>query len=141
LAAVKQLYRWIDRSIQAAGAVCANCGKCCDFDRFGHRLFVTTVEMVYFEQGLRTELSGDGAAFSRPANGRCPYHQNGLCLGREFRPTGCRIFFCNGLAKQYQNELAEQVLERLRRLHEQFGAVYYYADLRDWLYRSHRTPG
>ncbi len=55
------------------------------------------------------------------------------CPERAFRPAPCRIFYCRGLPKPFQEEISEQVQDRLQRLHEHFRAVYYYADLLEWL--------
>ena len=133
LAAVAEVYRFLDSRIDAAVPSCDNCGRCCDFEQFGHRLFVTTLEMLYFVRGMyRPDSPKDPRPWPDLSNGRCPHHQGDQCTDREFRPAGCRIFFCRTLPETFQNELTEQVLNQLRRLHEQFRAVYYYADLRNW---------
>ena len=51
LAVLDELYQMLDERIAAASPECANCGNCCDFERFGHRLYVTTLEMLYFFRG------------------------------------------------------------------------------------------
>jgi len=134
LTVVQEIYQDIDRHIKAAAAHCENCGRCCNFEIFGHRLYVTTLEMLYFFQGIK------GPAADSPfknmklsAGGRCPFQQGGGCSMRCFRPASCRIFYCRDLDVNFQNELTEQALQRLRRLHERYGAIYCYADLFAWL--------
>lgn len=132
--AVHRIYREIDLRLEAVGASCENCGRCCDFDRFGHRLYATTLEMLYFLQGLYPQLTdADSPALMPMVNGRCPFQQNHTCRMRPYRPASCRIFYCKDLDPAFQNEITEQALLLLRRLHEKFHAVYYYADLAQWL--------
>jgi len=138
LAGVADLYAWIDREAVQAGGWCANCGECCDFEGSGHRLFVTTLEAFYFREGMRSAGLRERPAGERR---RCPYRNGRGCLARAFRPSGCRIFHCRGLDTDLQSELTEEVLRRLRRLHEQWSAVYYYADLLEWLARWARGKG
>ena len=127
LAQMHELYLNLDNTIAAAAAQCDNCGKCCDFGSFGHRLYVTTLEILYFLNGRNPNK------LQSIPKGRCPYQLPTGCDMRNHRPAGCRIFYCNSLDADYQNELTEQVLNRLRQMHQSLGAVYYYADLMQWL--------
>ncbi len=122
---VAEVYRWQDgqvrRRSEAAG-VCKACGKCCDFDAFDHRLFVTPPELMYLAAHL-------GAANIKPMPGsRCPYNRDGACGIYEHRFAGCRIFCCNGDA-DFQSELSESALARLKSLCEEFQVPYRYTDL------------
>ncbi len=131
---LEELYEDIDRHLAPARPTCDNCGKCCDFDRYGHQLYVTTLEMLYFWSGLHGQQQPNAALKNQPAapDGRCPYQQQG-CMARSSRPASCRIFYCRDLPAEFQHDLTEQVLQRLRVMHEKFQAPYYYADLRQWL--------
>ena len=122
---VGRIYSWID--CETGEQACDECGRCCDFESFGHKLFVTTLEMLYFWAG-QGELD-----FPPAANGRCPYQASEGCQARQYRPSGCRIFYCRDLSRDFQQELTEQVLARLREMHEKYHAPYYYAELTDWL--------
>ena len=121
-AVVEALYAELDAEIAGQGPVCRNRGACCRFDRFGHRLFVTPVELAFFL--ART----DGSA--RPPGGvdTCRYHQGGLCTARRGRPTGCRIFFCDPGSRAWQPPLTERTLARLKGLHGRFSLPYAYVD-------------
>jgi len=132
LTAVAQLYHYLDDQLAATNPSCKNCGRCCGFERFGHRLYATTLEMLYFQHGL-SQNKNVALAVDR-SNGCCPCQQDAGCGMYEYRPSGCRIFYCQAPAA-YQNDLTEKALLCLRNLHEQFGAVYYYGDLRWWLDR------
>lgn len=130
LAAVEQVYRDIDEQLAATNPWCKNCGRCCDFVRYDHRLYATTLEILYLLKGLATL----GETELDENEGTCPYQQqNKGCIIRPYRTAGCRIFFCQSLDPDYQHKLTEQALARLRELHQQFGAAYYYADLLEWL--------
>jgi uncharacterized protein len=143
LAAVEQLYAIVDQHLAGAESDCEACGQCCQFEKFNHRLFVTSLEMLYLIQGveklgLEVKESLKCVGQSSTLQFRCPFQKGNQCVARAFRPTGCRIFFCRGLDKNYQHELAEETLRQLRQFHQQFKAVYYYADLADWLTGYHR---
>ncbi len=129
LTEIAELYANLDEYIDQAGGACNNCGQCCDFDKFGHRLYVTTLEMLYFWANL--DATGT-KPLSVPAS-QCQYQSKKDCIAHLYRPTGCRIFYCQGLPDEFQNELCEQSLARLRNLHQKYDAVYLYADLLTWL--------
>lgn len=128
LDAVSDIYDDLDQHLAAADPNCSHCGQCCHFADFGHRLYVTTLEILYLTQD--NPLSGDKAPSS--VQGCCPLQIGNHCSVRQFRPASCRIFFCRDLDPHFQSELTEQVLARLRRLHETFCTPYLYADLLVW---------
>ena len=64
---VAEIYNWLDsqRNGQAdLSGECETCGKCCDLAQFGHRLFVSTPEMLYLTASL------DGEAVKPMPTGR-----------------------------------------------------------------------
>ncbi len=134
LDALGGLYANLDNRLAAASPSCRNCGSCCNFQEFDHRLYVTTLEMLHFVTSLK-ESGVDGATrrLLRPKKGACPYLGRTGCTARDGRPTGCRIFYCTGLDQAFQAETSEQTLDTLRRLHQQLRVPYYYADLLEWL--------
>jgi hypothetical protein len=122
LAAVEALYADLDAEVATHQPVCRNRGDCCNFGRYGHRLFVTPVEVAYFLARLDDSR--------RPPAGldACPYHVEGRCEARAGRPAGCRIFYCGPSSRTWQSPLTEEILARLKALHEQFGLPYAYVD-------------
>lgn len=122
VAAMRALYAEADTAIAARGATCWNRGDCCRFALYGHRLFVTTLEAAYY-------LASDDAP---PAarDETCPHAYDGRCHVRDRRPLGCRIFYCDSQAQDWQGPMTEEFLARLRRMHGQFDVPYSYAD---WL--------
>lgn len=48
IAAMRAFYAGFDARIAAEPATCWNRGACCHFGRYGHRLYVTTLEAAYY---------------------------------------------------------------------------------------------
>jgi hypothetical protein len=46
------------------------------------------------------------------------------------RPFGCRIFFCDATATEWQNEQYERFHARIKRLHEELAIPYFYVEWR-----------
>lgn len=144
-------YAELEQRIAAHQPACRNRGACCKFDAYGHRLFVTGLEMIWFLHHHRDEVAGSGAGepvgllvqdvessfgsralpqLARRPGASCPFQQQGLCTTRAGRPVGCRVFFCESEKEGWQSELTEWALGRLKQLHEQFQMPYTYAE---WL--------
>lgn len=122
---VEQIYSWLDSQISAnsdLAGTCDACGRCCDFNGFDHRLFVTTPELIYLSANL-------GAENIKPMpTSRCPYNINNECTIHEYRFAGCRIFCCKA-DKDFQSQLSESVLKKLKETCEEFQIPYRYTDL------------
>ncbi|MBN1457041.1 MAG: hypothetical protein JW912_04225 [Sedimentisphaerales bacterium] len=119
---VCQVYDLIDLKTTARQAECNACGKCCDFDSFDHRLYVTSPEMIYFAANVNSPI--------RPMDGGiCPYNIAGKCSVHEKRFAGCRIFLCKG-DSEFQGELSEEAIAEFKSICAEFGVDYYYADLK-----------
>jgi hypothetical protein len=118
--AMRDFYAEADREIVEQGAICGNKGECCRFGQFGHRLYVTTLEIVYYlaTGGLPPPVTTDA----------CPYSLDGKCHIRDGRPLGCRVFYCDPNAQHWQGPLSERRLAQLRILHERLGVPYLYVD-------------
>ena len=122
---VAAIYDWIDARMRQDPVLighCKACGACCDFPAYDHRLFVTPPETMYLAVKLGTpELKS-------MTTGRCPYQQGPACTVHEHRFAGCRIFCCAG-DPDFQRELSEEALRRLKALCEGSGVSYCYQDL------------
>jgi len=122
---VAEIYAWLESQIRRSGdlvGVCGACGDCCDFDTFDHRLFITPPELVYLAANLETEN------IRTMPTGRCPYNIEGRCGIYEYRFAGCRIFCCQG-DTEFQSELSESVLAKLKAICTEFKIPYRYIDL------------
>lgn len=127
-AAVGRLYADVQAEIDRRRPVCVVSGRCCRFEEYGHRLYVTTMELATFVAGLGDRRAPD------PWDGTgCPFQSNKLCTVHAIRPFGCRMFFCDATSTQWQNEAYEQFHARLKRLHEEMVVPYAYVEWRQAL--------
>jgi hypothetical protein len=129
---IKVLYAELDEVIAGHKPTCWNHGDCCKFGSYGHRLYVTSVELAYFRQGHAADWR------SAADSDVCPYQVDGRCTAREHRPMGCRVFFCDPDAQHWQGQVYEEFLARLKRLGEQSGVEYRYLE---WLSALQAWPG
>jgi Fe-S-cluster containining protein len=123
--AVEDLYAEVAGEIDRRRPVCKSSGRCCRFGEFGHRLYVTTMELAAF-----VHLLGGAAPAGEQGGQVCPFQVDGLCSVHAIRPFGCRIFFCDPTAGNWQREQYERFHARLRTLHEQLNVPYRYGE---WL--------
>jgi Fe-S-cluster containining protein len=128
LAAVTSLYAEVRREIDRRRPLCELSGRCCRFEQYGHRLFVTTLELAAFLRELR-QREQDTLPGGWDGTG-CPFQSNKLCTVHAIRPFGCRMFFCDATSTDWQNEQYEQFHARLKRLHEELSVPYFYVEWR-----------
>ncbi len=126
--AVAEVYAFIDSRVAESDPSCNACGKCCDFDSYDHRLFVTTPELVYFA----SHISPD--PIKPMTTGLCPYNIKSVCSVYPHRFAACRIFSCTGDVDA-QNRLSEAAVAKLKSICEQFNIPYQYTDLKTALNR------
>lgn len=122
---VAQVYQWLDSQTQHyydPNNGCKACGKCCDFETFDHHLFVTTPELMYLVAKIGLE------GIKPMPTSRCPYNINCKCSIYENRFAGCRIFYCNA-DKDFQSDLSEAALKKLKPICTEFKIPYCYTDL------------
>lgn len=128
-AAVKDLYQQIDDRIlnnRQNSIQCKACGKCCNFPSFGHKLYLTTPEIIYFASSAKC------TTLRKMDRGICPYNIEGKCTVYPFRFTGCRIFTC-GASEDFQSDLSEWSITILKGICADFKIPYHYAELSRWL--------
>ena len=125
IARVSEIYKWIEAQQLAnkriAGS-CEVCGKCCDFEQYGHRLYVTSPEMIYFVEKV------GGANIKQMATAKCCYQVEGKCSVYAYRFSGCRIFCCKGEAG-FQSELTEAVIKKFKAVCDELQIPYRYVEL------------
>ncbi len=125
-AAVHEIYRRLQEEVQKRQPICVASGRCCKFDEFGHRLFVTTLEMATF----LLDRSENPVPAPRQAPGGCPFQIGKLCGVHTIRPLGCRMFYCDPTAALWQQNLYEQLHASLKELHLKFDVPYFYIEWR-----------
>lgn len=129
---VRAIYDDIAVRVEQRGPVCWASGRCCNFEAFGHRLYVTGLEAA-LAQRWATHPATERDVISAISRGGCPFQVGHLCGQREARPLGCRVFFCDRSATQWQHELMESGLDRIRALHDEHAIPYRYAEWRAML--------
>ena len=146
--AVDGIYTSLADAIEIRRPICKTSGRCCRFEEFGHRLYVTTMELAKFSGDLsvvRGQLSvvadESGAGHRLPIlttgsgpqaadQPGCPFQSGGLCGVHTLRPFGCRIFFCDQTSTAWQQELYERLHGQLRQLHDELRVPYFYVEWR-----------
>ncbi len=121
---IGKVYRAIDKRLKSElsdGIVCKECGCCCDFRTYGHRLYVTTPELMYFQHYV---------PIKKPmTNGVCPYRGfDNKCEIYPYRFSGCRIYLCDA-DRALQSELSEFAISKFREICEKNDVEYRYMDL------------
>ena len=132
--AVARVYTDLQREIDARKPICNASGRCCHFEEFGHRLYVTTIELAAFVALLPTDQP------TTPNPVGCPFQLHGLCSVHTIRPFGCRVFFCDSTSDDWQHQQYERFHGELKRLHEEFGIPYQYLEWRDALRQLDLAP-
>ena len=141
---LEALYRDVAARIEARGPACWASGRCCNFARAGHCLYATGLETAYtLAQCHRSRGVRDFDATTLPltravvdaalARGGCPFQVANLCGVHAIRPLGCRVYFCDRSAQEWQRELYEQAMAQLRALHDQHAIEYRYGEWREML--------
>jgi len=129
--AVDAVHAEVQRAIDERRPRCDVSGRCCRFEQFGHRLFVTTLELAVFVGRLK---AGGGGAMPAGWDGTgCPFQAGKLCGAHLIRPFGCRIFFCDPAADVWQQAQYERFHAAIKALHERFGVPYLYVEWREGL--------
>lgn len=133
--AVAAVYDHLRDVIELQRPRCDASGRCCRFEDFGHRLFVTTMELATFLRGLRGQgaaASGWDGTFRWDGTG-CPFQGDRLCGVHAIRPMGCRLFFCDPTSVAWQHGEYERFHGHLRRLHAELQVPYFYVEWRQAL--------
>ncbi|MEM9064810.1 MAG: YkgJ family cysteine cluster protein [Planctomycetota bacterium] len=132
-ASLEAIYCMIADQVEARGPACWASGRCCNFKKTGHLLYVTGLEAAWTVSRSRSP-SVDEIAEAH-ALGGCPFQDRNLCGVHPHRPLGCRVYFCDRSAQRWQHALTERTLDALRRLHERRSLPYAYGEWRSLLER------
>ena len=134
VAAMESIQKNIELQIQEREPVCTASGRCCHFERFGHRLYVTGLEAAYALDRLPRARSLETARLGDAVEaGVCPFQVGHLCGIHPVRPIGCRVFFCDPSAKAWVHRLAEGACDQIKAVHDRFGIEYRYMEWRAML--------
>jgi Fe-S-cluster containining protein len=133
---LEEIYSAVSRAVAQRGPVCWSSGRCCHFEKAGHRLYVTGLEAAYaLTRATGAARPGTDRLASARAGGGCPFQSDNLCTIHAIKPLGCRVYFCDASAQEWQRELSERMLGEIRGLHDRQRIDYRYAEWR-WLLES-----
>jgi len=132
---VDAIYADLAAQVDQRRPKCIVSGRCCRFEEYGHRLYVTTAELAAFLHGYETTPWPAALTQAVEAwDGRgCPFQVGKLCGVHAVRPFGCRIYFCDETSTAWQHEAYEAFHARLKRLHEDLAVPYFYLEWRQAL--------
>lgn len=129
---VREIYAEADAKVAAAGPKCESSGRCCRFKEWGHVLFVSMFEAEVLLQAA--------PPYSKPVPAdNCPFQKDRLCIARDPRPLGCRIFFCDPAYQERSHEITETALQQLKALAAETGREWRYAPLHVFLSEAPRA--
>jgi len=126
-----EILRQADRAADDRHWTCRACGKCCRFEEFGHKLYVTAGELAYLIRQPPPEavLPQDASGLRTKPAALCPYQDGDRCLARDSRALGCRLFFCDPATAEWSNVVYEEFHDKIKRLHAAHSLPYIYAEL------------
>lgn len=127
---LERIYASVAQEIAARAPACWASGRCCNFAKAGHRLYVTGLEAAYalHHRALapaRTALALPQLTSPLPI---CPFLDGTLCGIHTIKPLACRTYFCDGSARGWQEDLTERALADIRALHDRAAVEYRYAE-------------
>jgi Fe-S-cluster containining protein len=141
---IRSLYADLDQAVQDRRPVCNASGRCCKFEEYGHRLYVTGLEIAWFLVAIADDSNNRGTDVSlqqAASSPNCPYQINGLCSTHAIRPLGCRVFFCEQGTEAWQQDTTEYFLDRLKQLHTEHDLPYAYMEWRSGLAEASQALG
>lgn len=132
--AIRAVYEDIRRAIDEREPRCIASGRCCHFEKFDHRLFVTGLEAAWCLARVGRRLSTEDVASAREG-GDCPFLIDERCSVHLVKPFGCRVYFCDESAQDWMHEIAARAHARIAKLHETHEVEYRYDEWRAMLRR------
>ncbi len=147
-----EIYNRVGAEIAERRPLCEASGRCCNFAKYGHLLYVTGLEAACTIQRARVRAADPNPPQHRaqgetgaqtppralpvlsnaPTLDACPFLVGTSCGVHTIKPLGCRVYFCDPTAQEWQHDLSERSLGWIRNLHDELGVPYRYAEWR-WL--------
>jgi len=147
--AIQTIHQNMEAEITQRSPTCWQSGKCCQFDSYGHRLYVTGLETAWVIQALTPSANIEkpstpdtpdapksSALFALPQTAElpkldsCPFQIDKRCSIHTVRPMGCRVFFCQQGTQDWQQSLYETYHHQIESLHAQHDIPYRYMEWR-----------
>jgi Fe-S-cluster containining protein len=132
VSAIRAVYDRLADRVARRRPLCIASGRCCRFEEFGHRLYVTTIELAAFFAELPGHVEGNrlAARFGEWDGTGCPFQVQRMCGVHAIKPMGCRLFFCDASSTQWQQEEYERFHVEIKLLHETLDVPYRYLEWR-----------
>jgi hypothetical protein len=128
VAELERIYALVTAEVEQRGPVCWASGRCCNFKKTGHLLYVTGLEAAFTL--VRHGNPGQDRLTESVGSGGCPFQVMNLCGAHADKPLGCRVYFCDRTAQEWQNEVYERMLGLLREVHGRHNVEYRYGEWR-----------
>jgi Fe-S-cluster containining protein len=123
---ISAVYGMFQTELEKRKPRCDQSGRCCRFEDYGHRLFVTTLELAAF--------TAQTPPHTNPWDGTgCAYQVDGLCSVHATRPFGCRVYFCDPTSTDWQQNMYERFHAQIKQLHDELAVDYLYVEWREAL--------
>ena len=134
-AEVAAIHEEVAEAVRAAAPLCLASGQCCRFRENRIRLEATGIEACRCL--LLTAASGRGIGHADLDQaieaGTCPWNIDRLCVAREGRPSGCRVYYCDPRAKELVPKLQRHAMDRLQAIHVRHQLVWAFGEWREML--------
>ncbi len=125
-AELEGVYGYVAAQVESRGPACWASGRCCNFEKAGHLLYVTGLETAY----TLTRLGDDRGPLVGGRGEACPFLSANLCGVHTIRPLGCRVYFCDRAAEDWQRDLSERAIAQVRSIHDRNNIEYRYGEWR-----------
>ena len=154
---LEAVYELVARETAERKPLCQASGRCCNFKKWGHYLYVTGIEAAYTLVKYREKPEAFDVRPHQPlpvggstertrtvslaqiddarTQGDCPFLIGTLCGVHTIKPLGCRVYFCDETAQEWQRDLSERALRMIRELHDSHNIEYRYGEWRAMLDR------
>ncbi|HHT9125049.1 MAG TPA: hypothetical protein ACFYD6_04440 [Candidatus Brocadiia bacterium] len=116
---LQRIYKELDEELASASGGspgCDACGECCNFAKFDHVLYATTIEVDYIKRNVSEVGARCNVPLQSASDGShkdvCPFLVDKKCSIRDYRTLGCRVFFCN---PNYQRNLSQEIYNKYYR--------------------------
>ncbi|MCF6148808.1 MAG: hypothetical protein E3K37_09130 [Candidatus Kuenenia sp.] len=110
---LRELYRLFEHDLSLINPRCNKCGSCCNFGKYDHVLYASSVEVNYLERNV------DIPDFDI-SKSICPFLKNDSCGVRDFRMFSCRSFYCDEKHKEETQSLHEKYHRMIKDLYNKY---------------------
>ncbi len=135
VAELEGVYEYVAARVESRGPACWASGRCCNFEKTGHLLYTTGLEAAYTVSRLDAAIGARARSPAHrltvsPSHPTCPFQSANLCGVHPIRPLGCRVYFCDRSAQEWQRALSERAIAQVRAIHDRHGIEYRYSEWR-----------